>query len=109
MKEWICTKNTIWGEEKKSVRPFKIGDVVYWDKQPNIHFKPAKEVEAESEKKEFDSQTMNKEDILLMTKKQINEKFNLNIDKKKLQTTKKEVLLKMIFDNMRVKTANTIK
>jgi len=109
MNEWICIKNTIWGEDKQSVRPFKTGDVVLSDKQPNKHFKPAKEVEVESEQKEFDPKTMNKDDILLMTKKQINEKFNLNIDKKKLHTTKKEVLLKMIFDNMRVKTANTIK
>ena len=95
MKTWICVKPNHWGKEAKMRRMWKVGETIIADECPNKHFMDANPKKVE-EKFEFDKKAekeISVDDMNLMTKNQINEKFALGI--KRISTIKKEEMIVM--------------
>lgn len=95
MKTWICVKPNVWGISSKMQRMWKVGETIAAEECPNKHFMDAnpKKVEAEFEFNKKAEKEISVDDMNLMTKKQINEKFALGI--KQINTIKKEEMIVM--------------
>jgi len=100
MKTWTCIQRTYWGETPKTMRLWKVGETLQSVKQPNKHFISEDKVEETFKFDEKDSKDVSVEDMSLMTKKQINDKFELGIGN--IQTIKKEELIKMAINKTKV-------
>ena len=102
-KTWTCIRACYWGKDKGQSRLWKVGTTIQSETRPNKHFIDQNAVEEEFQ---FDAKPVaeiGNDDMQLMTKKQINEKFVLGFDKRGLGATKKDTLIKMVIDRNNVK------
>lgn len=95
MPKWICKTACVWGPEPKMVKFWKVGEEFVHPTKPNKHFIAADKVEEEFQ---FDKKEVNditKDDMQLMSKNQLNDKYNLGLGKSELNRTKKDKIISM--------------
>ena len=105
MKTWTCIKTCYWGVAKGQSRIWTVGTTINSETRPNKHFIDKNAVEETFKFDEKPVAEIKKDDMNLMTKKQINEKFELGLDKRGLGATKKDTLIKMVIDRSNAKLA----
>jgi len=93
MKEWVCTNPTAWGNKPENSRLWKVGERTKYPTRPNKHFEDPKDIGAKHKFEDMHPDKINADEMALMTKDQINDKFTLGFDKKKLLNIKHQELV----------------
>jgi len=93
MKDWICTTPCTWGNKPENSRMWKVGERIKYPTRPNKHFDDPKEVGVKMKFEDMHPDKINAEEMALMTKDQINEKFALGYEKKQLLSIKHQELV----------------
>ena len=102
MKTWICIKKCYWGATPNEMRIWTKGETVQSEDCPNKHFINPNKVEETFEFDKKESKEITVEDMELMTKKQINDKFELGLDENGVHWTKKKEMIKMVINKTKV-------
>ena len=106
-KTWTAIAKNLWGATTKTRRMWNVGDTVLAEEKPNKHWVGEDEVDSVLKYDEVDAKTATKDDLLLMTKQQINDKFELGLEKHMILQTTKEALIKTVFDSQKLATIKT--
>lgn len=93
MPRWICTTPCVWGTSKNTRKSWEFGEEVTFHEKPNHHFEKVEE---------FPEEIINlppmtgiqKHEMTSLTKAEINIRYDLNHDDKKLHFIKKADLIK---------------
>ena len=98
MKSWTCIAQCTWGAAAHESKMYVMGDIVNHPTKPNKHFCETSKLSKEYDFDKMDVKDISVEQMHLMTKEELNDKFELGVEDNTLKSTLKEVLIKAAID-----------